>query len=82
MTKIFYKPQAIKSLKKFPQSQQKKILKKIELLSANPLVGKAFKGELAGLRSLRIWPYRIIYEFKANRIIILMISHRQSIYKN
>lgn len=80
MMKLEYKPEAVKQLKKFSFSEKKKIIKKLELLSQNPYFGKALKGELEGLRSLRAWPYRIIYEIKGKTLIIFTITHRQSAY--
>jgi len=79
--KLFYKPQAIKQLKKIPTLEKKKIVRKLELLSKDPFTGKMLKGELEDLYSLRAWPYRIIYEVSKNEITVLSISHRQSAYK-
>lgn len=77
---LSYKREAVKQLKKLSLSQKKKIIKKLELLSQNPYAGKMLKGELAGLMSLRAWPYRIIYEIKNKSLIILSVVHRQSAY--
>lgn len=77
---IKYKPSAVKQLTKLPRNEKKKIIKKLELLAENPLAGKGLKGELEGLRSLRAWPYRIIYEIKDRSLIILSVTHRQSAY--
>lgn len=44
-----------------PESEQKKVKKKLLSLEKNPLSGKKLAGELAAYRSLRVWPYRIIY---------------------
>lgn len=78
--KIKYKPSAAKQLLKLPQSEKKKVIKKLELLAKNPYAGKVLRGELEGLRSLRAWPYRIVYEVENNSLIILSITHRQSVY--
>lgn len=78
---IEYKPETLKQLKKLPQKEQKKVLKKIVLLSQNPHSGKNLKGELDGLKSFRAWPYRIIYEINKGSLIIFTISHRQGVYK-
>lgn len=75
-----YKPEAVKQLKKLPLSEKKKIIKKLELLSQNPYAGKLLKGELGGLRSLRAWPYRIVYETSGESLVIFSIAHRQSVY--
>lgn len=78
---IRYKPQVLKQLKKLPQREQKKVIKKLEYLLADPYTGKALKGELHGLYSFKAWPYRIIYEIKSVTIIIYSIVHRQSAYR-
>lgn len=76
-----YKPQAVKQIKKLPQIEKKKVIRKLELLSTDPHSGKALKGELDKLYAIRAWPYRIVYEIKANSIIIYSVAHRQGIYK-
>lgn len=79
--KLEYKPRAVKQLKKLPKTEVKKIIKKLELLAKEPTAGKILKGELEGLRSLRAWPYRIIYEVKKTSLIIYSVAHRQGAYK-
>lgn len=79
---IYYKPSALKDLKKIPKTESKKITKKLEILAQDPTVGKPLKGEFKGLNSLRAWPHRIIYEIRANGIIVYSVSHRQSAYKS
>lgn len=79
--KLEYKPQVLKQLKKLPLSEKKKIIRKLELLRGEPRVGKPLKGELEGLLSLRVWPYRIIYQVAQTSIIIYSVAHRQAAYK-
>ncbi len=71
---ISFKLSAEKELKKFPKSEQKKVLRKIKLLSESPLAGKLLKGELVGLRSLRAWPYKIYYFFNKSELLIVSVS--------
>ncbi|OGG26034.1 hypothetical protein A2960_05780 [Candidatus Gottesmanbacteria bacterium RIFCSPLOWO2_01_FULL_39_12b] len=79
--KLEYKPQAVKQLKKLPKTEVKKIIRKLELLARDPTVGKQLKGELEDLRSLRAWPYRIIYEVKDTSVVIYSVAHRQGVYR-
>ncbi|OGD62018.1 hypothetical protein A2160_00435 [Candidatus Beckwithbacteria bacterium RBG_13_42_9] len=79
--KLEYKPQVLKQLKKISLNEKKKIIRKLENLLEDPLAGKPLKGELEGLKSLRAWPYRIIYQLNKKSIVIFSISHRQSAYK-
>ena len=71
---LVYKPQVQKQVKKLSFSEKRKIVRKLELLSANPKSGKALKGDLKGLYSLRVWPYRIIYEIRDSTIVIYSIG--------
>lgn len=82
MMKLEYSSVADKQLRKLPKTEQKKILRKLLLLALEPLIGKLLKGEFEGLRSLRAWPYRIVYEVRGEEkvLIILSIVHRQSAY--
>ena len=77
---IEYKPQVVKQMQKIPFVQRKKILFKLNQLMFDPYAGKTLRGELEGLRSLRAWPYRIVYELGKKKIIIYSIAHRQSVY--
>lgn len=74
---------AVKQYKRLPISEQNKIHKKLIGLQQNPYEGKKLAGELEGIRSLRVWPYRILYEIneEKKRIEIHKIAHRQGVYK-
>lgn len=74
---------AQKQYKKLPKPEQAKIHKKLEVLSQDPFSGKKLEGILKGRRSLRAWPYRIIYSIKENekRVEVSEILHRQGAYK-
>lgn len=79
--KICYEPASLKQLKKIDKNFQKRILKKIVVLSQNPYLGKKLEGEFEGSRSVRVWPYRIIYKIREEKIRIYTIKHRQGVYK-
>jgi addiction module RelE/StbE family toxin len=78
--KIYYESSAYKDLKKIPKQKRQKIFNKVEELSKNPHTGKKLEGRYKGLRSQRVWPYRIVYEIKKDRINIYSVKHRQSSY--
>lgn len=80
---VEYSDTARKQLKKFPHEKQIRILQKIEQLKNNPLAGKKLKGEFSAFRSLKVWPYRIIYRYflKDKHLFINVIEHRQKVYK-
>ena len=74
---------AKKHYKRLPRVEQKKIQKKLLQLVKEPLAGKLLEGDLAGSRSIRAWPYRIIYRVNQNlkRVEVSVILHRQGAYK-
>lgn len=75
---------ARKRLQKLPKIKKDSVLKALKELEQDPFLGKPLTGELAGLFSLRVWPYRIIYRIEKSRlvVIVLNIGHRQSAYKH
>jgi mRNA interferase RelE/StbE len=81
--KVNYSRTSLKQLKRFPKTKQIEVLKKIEKLKNYPGAGKKLKGPLKNFRSLKVWPYRIIYQYskKDKTIFINVIQHRQNIYK-
>ncbi len=82
MAKVSYSERSFKDLARIPKVQQKRISSKINLLTDFPLLGKPLVGEYSGTRSLRSWPYRIIYVFnpKEKLVCIVRILHRQGAY--
>ena len=58
-----------------------RIIKQIKKISKEPDSGKPLKNKLKNKRSLKIPPFRIIYELKNEKIIILCFDHRKNIYK-
>ncbi len=46
----------------------------LDRLAAEPDAGKALHGPLAGRRSLRVGPVRIIYRHQADRLLILVLD--------
>lgn len=64
-------------------SEQKKVKKKLLSLEINPLGGKKLSGDLSMFRSLRVWPYRIIYTInkEGRRVEVSDIEHRRGVYK-
>lgn len=80
---IYYKPEAIRRLKRLGTVEKQKVRRKIINLPINPYIGKKLKGEFAGLRSLKAWPFRVIYSFdqKSQTIIIITVDYRGEVYK-
>jgi mRNA interferase RelE/StbE len=74
---------AQKELNNLAEKDKAKVSAAILTLSQNPFIGKKLSGELAGLYSYRVWPFRIIYDVYKNQLMIhiLRIAHRQGSYK-
>lgn len=80
---VIITPKATRQYNHLPKSEQAKIKKKLSLLETESLAGKKLSGEFSELRSLRAWPYRIIYYIAEEKQIIYVttILHRQGVYK-
>ena len=80
---IQIKKSALKELQKLAKSEKARIITAIDELSEQPYGGKLLKGELSGLRRIRVGNYRIMYEINEGEVLILIlrVAHRQSIYR-
>lgn len=72
---------AQKYLKKFPLKDQSRIKRKLLYLEKSPHLEKKLGGELEGLYTFRIWPYRAIYWIEKKTVWVVKIQHRQGAYK-
>lgn len=77
------KSSALKELRKIDMPYRLQIISAIDKLVGNPYVGKALKGELSGLRRIRVSSYRVIYEISEGEVLILVlhVSHKKNIYR-
>jgi len=63
-------------------SLKKKVKSSLTMILSDPFLGKALMGGLAGLRSLRVSSFRIIYRIKVSEHIELVaIGPRGRIYE-
>lgn len=83
MYRIEIKNKAKKDIVSLPKREQERVMAAINVLRENPFAGKKLVGEHEGARSLRVWPYRIIYIIYKEIVTvqILRVGHRQGIYK-
>jgi len=80
--KIRYKKSVIKDLKNLDIKDKKRILDKTEeVLSEKPQQCLLLRGRFAGLRKLRIGPYRVIFSIMDEEVWVLRIKHRRNAYK-
>jgi len=69
-------------IKTMHPSLKKKVKSSLKMILSDPHLGKALMDELAGLRSLRVSSFRIIYRIKgAERIELVAIGPRGRIYE-
>jgi mRNA interferase RelE/StbE len=82
--RYFLKPTALQDLRRFPKSEQKRIIKKLDFYASLPdplKFAKSIHDKSLGCYRFRIGDYRIIFDLIKNDIIILVIGHRRDIYK-
>lgn len=80
---VLISKKAEKDIVKLSKQDFKRVRAVLETLSGNPFVGKKLVGDLKGYYSIRVWPYRIVYEIKKQKLIIfvLRVGHRKEVYK-
>ena len=73
--------------KDYKSIKDAKLLKRINTilddLQTNPFMGKPLQGEFEGLRSVKTFSFRLIYEIDKNilTITVLKIQHRKESYR-
>lgn len=75
--------QADKQFENLPKKDQKRVKAAFEVLKENPTAGKQLEGKYKGLRTLRVWPYRILYVVNHGTITVTVVKvgHRKNVYK-
>lgn len=80
---IRIKSSAAKTLRKLDPLARRRLVAAIDRLADEPHAGSVLKGELSGLRRIRVGPYRIIYEARDRELVILVVrvAHRREAYR-
>ena len=79
---IEYKQSVFNDLKKIDRQIVERIIREIEsVISKNPEVGEALKGQFKGLYKYRVGNWRVIYAIFSDNVLILRIKHRSVVYK-
>jgi mRNA interferase RelE/StbE len=80
---ILFSRQASKALARLPGQIRLRLLESIETLREDPFVGKPLSGPLQGSYSVRVWPFRVLYEIRKKELTITVVSvgHRKDIYR-
>jgi len=80
----YFKPSALKQLKKLPKQVQRRILQKLDFFVSHhdPLkFADTLLDPAAGDYRYRIGDYRVIFDVDKNKIIILIVGNRKDIYR-
>ncbi len=80
---IRIKESAAKELKRVAKPEQTRIVAAIDRLAESPHLGTALKGDMRGLRRIRIGDHRVLYEVRGDELIVLVvrIAHRGDAYR-
>ena len=64
---------AVTALSALDPHDRRTIADHVTGLAVNPTVGSALKGEITGLRRIRIGEYRIVYEYRGEELEVLAL---------
>ncbi|NHA15442.1 type II toxin-antitoxin system RelE/ParE family toxin [Thioalkalivibrio sp. XN279] len=80
---VSIKRSALKALERIPREDRLRVIEAIDKLSTNPSAGGVLKGELGGLRRIRVGVYRVVYELRDEilTVLVVRIGHRRDIYR-
>ena len=80
---IRIKRSASRDLARLSRSDRVRIVRAIDGLAEHPLAGSALKGDLRGLRRLRVGDYRVVNEVMADVLVVLMVrvARRRQAYR-
>ena len=65
------KRSAVRELARLPRRDRERIVLAIDRLEGNPLAGSPLKGDLRGLRRVRVGDYRVAYEVLDGELVVL-----------
>lgn len=77
------KQSALKEMQQLPKPDRERLVAAIDGLPGNPHGGRLLKGDLSGLRRIRVGTYRVVYEVNEGEVLVLVlrIAHRQHVYR-
>ena len=80
---IRIKQSAARELRRIARPDRKRIVAAIDRLAETPHLGTALKGDLRGLRRLRVGDYRMVYEIRDDELVVLVVrlAHRRDAYR-
>ena len=80
---IRIKESAAKELRRVAKPDRARIVAAIDRLAETPHLGTSLKGDLRGLRRIRVGDYRILYEVRDKELVVLVVrvAHREDTYR-
>lgn len=77
------KRSAFKELQRLDRPTRLRVVEAIDRLCENPHVGKLLKGELSGLRRIRVGDLRVVYEINEGEVLVLIlrVAQRKDVYR-
>jgi len=79
---IDYKASVQHDLRRLDLADRLRIIDDLEAaLSDDPRQGELLSGQFKGLRKYRIGDYRVIYSIEKDRVLVLRIGHRSTVYR-
>jgi mRNA interferase RelE/StbE len=80
---ITIKQSAARALARTDRPERERIIQRIDQLAEHPGAGSVLKGELSGLRRIRVGTYRVVYELRDAELVVLVvrIGHRREVYR-
>lgn len=75
--------QARKDRAKIPEPIRERVDRALDALRRDPFQGKSLQGDLKGARSIRVWPYRIVYQMYRRELVVIVIGipNRKDAYR-
>ena len=80
---IRIKESAARELQRIERSDRARLIAAIDRLAENPFAGSALKGELRGLRRIRVGDYRLLFEVQERDLVVLVLraAHRREAHR-
>ena len=77
------KGSAAKEIERLPPEDRSRVVAAIDGLKEHPHLGTLLKGQLTGLRRIRVGRYRVIYEVQDDVLVVLVlrVGHRRDVYR-
>ena len=74
---------AAAELRRAARPERARIVAAIDRLAETPHLGAALKGDLRGLRRIRVGDYRVVYEVGDVELVVLVVrvAHRRDVYR-